>query len=118
MSQDVEHEELGDKASQTPAGSSDGPAEAPSRRDALLLSALEANPPQKDHGGGGLWRFFLLLLAAFVAAFALLWQAGESHYRGCLESTVLRSGVTVGEGFVTPTSRTEQQLADCDRLPF
>jgi hypothetical protein len=53
-----------------------------------------------------------------VAVSALLWQAGESHYRSCVEKAVVTSGISTGSGFLGPTEETRRRIDGCGRLPF
>jgi len=69
----------------------------------------------------------LAVLAALVAAFSLLWSAGEAHYRGCVAKVEARfpalavsafTGKATGPLKVAYNKERAVAVGDCNRLPF
>lgn len=65
--------------------------------------------------------------ALAVGAIALLWGAGEAHYRGCVESVAARyppiavsafSGAQTGPLKVAYDKQRANALGSCDRTPW
>jgi hypothetical protein len=50
-----------------------------------------------------------------VAALALLWMAGETHYRACVDAVQVRSGP--GTDALSRLARSDG-VDKCSRLPF
>jgi hypothetical protein len=57
----------------------------------------------------------IALVAAVVAALALLWMAGETHYRACVEAVQVRSGP--GTDALSRLARSDG-VEKCSRLPL
>ena len=84
------------------------------------------DPPRASRGS----RFtpqIVLAAAVVVAAIALLWMAGEAHYRGCVEAAQARypsvpvsAFNTEGTGPLKLSFEQERRAAvnDCGRLPL
>lgn len=84
-------------------------------------STDEAKPAADDAGGRAAPRAEIprdriaMSIAAVVAALSLLWLAGESHYRSCIDSVQVRNS---GGGDALTRLARQEGLDRCSRLPF
>ena len=69
----------------------------------------------------------LLLIAAGVVAFALLWSAAESHYRSCVTAAEARfpatpvsaaSGAQTGPLKLSFVEERQEAVEECGRMPL